>query len=73
MTDLPLTGAEPVDVLLEDYPQASLWLNQHGVICMQCGEVFWGPLQELCAAKGIVGDDFTNLIAQLNAFLRETS
>lgn len=73
MADLPLTGAEPVDVLLEEHPQASLWLNQRGVVCTQCGEVFWGQLKELCASKGIAGGEFAELLAELNAFLAEGS
>jgi hypothetical protein len=37
MRTLPLTGDEPVDQLLEDFPQASRWLNARTVICTQCG------------------------------------
>ena len=44
--ELPLTGAEPVDALLDAFPSAGNWLRDHGVICTQCGETYWGPLRE---------------------------
>jgi len=69
MTTLPLTGAEPVDQLLEDFPQVSSWLNARGVICTQCGEAFWGPLSELCRMRGIEGDAFAELLSGLNEHL----
>jgi len=69
MANLPLTGAEPVDQLLEDFPQAARWLNDHDVICTQCGETYWGPLQELAELRGIKGAEFDKLLEGLNEFL----
>ena len=59
MRNLPLTGDEPVDQLLEDFPKASRRLNARGVICTQCGEAFWGPLREFCRMRGLAGAEFT--------------
>ena len=67
--ELPLTGEEPVDELLDAFPRASRWLGDRGVICTQCGEVFWGSLQDLANYRKIQGDDFTRLLAELNKFL----
>jgi hypothetical protein len=69
MAELPLTGAEPVDQLLEDFPQAARWLNEHDVICTQCGETYWGPLIELAGLRGIQGAKFEALLMGLNEFL----
>jgi len=69
VTDLPLTGAEQVDQLLEDFPRAARWLNDHDVICTQCGETYWGPLRELAGLRGITGTEFELLLAGLNEFL----
>jgi hypothetical protein len=69
MANLPLTGREPVDQLLEDFPQAGRWLSDHDVICTQCGETYWGPLQELAELRGIKGGEFETLLKGLNEFL----
>ncbi|MBN2081121.1 hypothetical protein JW859_02820 [bacterium] len=70
--ELPLTGAEPVDELLEAFPRASRWLGDRGVICTQCGEVFWGSLSDLANYRKIEGEEFTKLLAELNEFLAQT-
>jgi hypothetical protein len=70
---LPLTGSEPVDELLEQHPRASSWLARRGVVCTECGEPFWGSLAELCASKGIETERFGELLAELNALLRDSS
>jgi len=71
--ELPLTGEETVDELLEAFPRASRWLGDRGVICTQCGEVFWGSLHDLAAYRKIEGDDFTKLLAELNEFLASSN
>ena len=68
---LPLTGAEPVDLIMETYPMAGLWLNRQDVICVECGEVFWGSLQELCEIRKITDAKFERLLADFNAYLEE--
>jgi len=42
-----------VDEIVERYPKAAGWLVQHGVICVACGEPFWGTLGELMERKAI--------------------
>jgi hypothetical protein len=66
---LPLTGDEAVDAVLECFPDAQLWLHQHGLICTECGEVVWGTLRELGNNRGLDGTRFSNLLAELNEYL----
>jgi hypothetical protein len=66
---LPLTGAEPVDALLEAFPAGQRWLGDRNVLCTQCGEVFWGSLRELAEYRGIRGEAFDALLAELSEFL----
>ena len=66
---LPLTGAEPVDALLESHATAQRWLGERRVLCTQCGEVFWGSLRELAEYRGIKDEAFDALLAELNEFL----
>lgn len=68
---LPLTGAEAVDAVLEKFPDAQLWLHQHGMICTECGEVVWGTLRELGSYRGLSGSDFDKLLAELSEFLAD--
>lgn len=50
--ELPLTGDEQVEDIVAAFPHAGGWLTRHGVICTQCGEIFWGTLIELINTKG---------------------
>lgn len=69
--ELPLTGREPVEKLVEEYPQAVGFLTERGIRCLQCGEPFWGRLEEL--AEDLKGDAarFDQVLAELNAFLEQ--
>jgi hypothetical protein len=66
---LPLTGAEPVDELVEAYSLTRSWLGAHGLICVQCGEVYWGSLASLAQARGMDSARFAEVLAELNAAL----
>ena len=69
----PLTGDEPVDVVLESFPRASAWLARNGLICTECGEVFWGTLRELARYRGLAEDRFQQLLIELQDYLAEQS
>jgi len=64
---MDLNLATPVERIVEVYPQAAGFLADHGVVCIVCGEPFWGALGELMANKGIADPD--GLLAELRAFL----
>lgn len=66
---LPLTGTEPVDELVEAYPVTRSWLGAHGLICAQCGEIYWGSLESLAQACGMDSAQFTEVLAELNGLL----
>ena len=55
-----------VDELIEKYPQLSVFLSRRGVVCVQCGEVFWGTLRELLESKGL---DVNEMVGEINAEL----
>lgn len=56
-----------VEELVERYPKAVGWLTQHGIICVRCGEPFWGTLGELMQNKQIKNPE--KLLKKLNEFL----
>jgi hypothetical protein len=56
-----------VEELVEDYPEAIGFLMERGIVCIQCGEPYWGSLGELMARKGIA--DPGQVVADLNRYL----
>jgi len=56
-----------VDDLIEKHPELNVFLSRRGIICVQCGEVFWGTLEELVKSKGLDVDEVVDAInAELN-------
>ncbi len=60
----------PVEQLVEVYPQAAGFLAGRGVICIVCGEAYWGPLGDLMRNKGIEAPDA--LLADLKDYLNQS-
>ena len=60
-----------VERLLEEYPGAADWLLKRGIVCLRCGEPFWGTLAELLKNKGYSPADVEKIVAELNAFLEK--
>jgi hypothetical protein len=61
------------DILVEDlvavYPELIGPLMRKGVVCMVCGEAYWGTLEELAASKGV--EDVEGLIDDLKESLHK--
>ncbi|MBD3373176.1 MAG: DUF1858 domain-containing protein [Candidatus Coatesbacteria bacterium] len=68
---MPLTPQTPVEVVLDEHPAAADWLLQRGVICLRCGEPFWGSLGELLRNKRYTDEETARLVDELNAHLAE--
>jgi hypothetical protein len=68
---MALTGETSVERLLEEEPGAADWLLQRGIVCLRCGEPFWGTLAELLKNKGYSPADVEKIVAELNAFLEK--
>lgn len=63
-----ITADIHVDDLLEKHPELAAFLSRRGIVCIQCGEVFWGTLRELIESKGL---DVDGLVAEINAELKD--
>ncbi|MBD3218389.1 MAG: DUF1858 domain-containing protein [candidate division Zixibacteria bacterium] len=63
-----ITADENVEELLERYPEANRFLMKRGIICVQCGETYWGKLGDLIDDKGL---DKKQIISELNAEFEE--
>ncbi|GAB4412227.1 MAG: hypothetical protein Kow00106_06820 [Anaerolineae bacterium] len=69
MSDITLDT--PVEELVTQHPSAIGFLAERGVLCVVCGEPFWGTLGELIAQTGADVMQREALLAELIAFLRE--
>ncbi len=61
----------PVETIFEEHPAASDWLLERGVVCLRCGEPFWGTLGELLVNKGYAADEGKRIVAELNEHLEK--
>jgi hypothetical protein len=66
-----ITLDTPIEELVTRHPSAIGFLAERGVLCVVCGEPFWGTLGELIAQTGVDAMPREALLAELIAFLRE--
>lgn len=66
-----ITLDTPVEELVTRNPAAIGFLAERGVLCVVCGEPFWGTLGELITQKGMDAVQGEALLADLTTFLRE--
>ena len=59
-----ISGKEPVEELIEKYPDLISFLLKKEMACIECGEPVWGTLEELLQDKDV--KDIPAFIAELN-------
>jgi hypothetical protein len=64
----PLTRDMPVEDLVQHYPELIGPLTHRRVVCLVCGEAFWGTLEELARSKGIT--DIDALVEELSELVQ---
>jgi len=52
---MDITADVNVEELIEVHPRAAGFLADRGLVCIRCGEPYWGTMRELAAAKGLAG------------------
>ncbi len=57
-----------VEELIEAHPDAVDWLAEKDIVCIVCGEPYWGPLEDL--VKG-AGKDPDEVVEELRTYLAE--
>lgn len=63
-----ITLDTPVEILVSEHPEAAGWLTGKGIVCVRCGEPFWGTLGELMEKKNIKNPG--KILRELNRFLK---
>jgi len=48
-----ITADVNIEELIEEYPQAAGFLADRGLVCIRCGEPYWGSIRELASTKGL--------------------
>lgn len=66
---MEITADIRIEELVAAVPQSVRVLARHGIVCIRCGEPFWGTLRELAEDKGIpdlgpVLDDLRRSVAE---------
>ncbi len=69
---MELTADIPIEELVNAYPQAVGFLADRGLICIRCGEPFWGTLRELADSKNM-GGQIEVIVRDLKAVLEKTA
>ena len=69
---MELTADIPIEELVTAYPQAVGFLADRGLICIRCGEPFWGTLRELADSKNM-GGQIEAIVQDLKAVLEKTT
>ncbi len=59
-----------VETLVEQYPQAVGFLAERGIVCIRCGEPYWGTLRELARTKGMEGQ-IEEIVRELAFYLAD--
>jgi|AMFO01.1.fsa_nt_gi hypothetical protein len=60
---MEITADIQIEDLVRGLPESVRILAEHGIVCIRCGEPYWGTLAELAAEKGIT--DLEPVLAEL--------
>jgi hypothetical protein len=60
---------DSVEELVERYPSLVGFLMDREIVCIKCGEPFWGSLKELVQNKG---KDVDRIVAEINEHLTKS-
>lgn len=50
---MEITADINIEELIEAHPQAAGFLADQGLVCIRCGEPYWGTMRELASTKGL--------------------
>jgi hypothetical protein len=65
----PITATMQVEDLVREYPDAVGLLMREHIVCIKCGEPYWGTIGDLIESKGM---DVAGMLARLNAALNKS-
>jgi len=65
---MDITADANIEELIEEYPQAAGFLADRGLVCIRCGEPYWGTMRELATTKGMA-DQVESMAEDLVGFL----
>jgi hypothetical protein len=65
---MQLTADIHIEELLEQHPHAAGFLADRGIVCIRCGEPYWGTLRELAGYRNLP-DQVDLIVADLSAYL----
>jgi len=63
---IEITADTLIEELIENVPEAILYLRKKGIRCVLCGEPIWVTLEEAAKEKGFGKADIEQFIKDLN-------
>lgn len=67
---MEITADINVEELVVEFPEAIGFLADRGIVCIRCGEPYWGTLRELARTKNLDGQ-IDEIVRDLQAYLKE--
>ena len=64
-----ITADTAVEDLVEEHPKAAGFLADRGIVCIRCGEPYWGTLRDLAATKNLERQ-IDEIVMELKAYLK---
>jgi len=61
-----ISKGQPIEDLIQEYPDLVGFLISHNLPCVVCGDPFWGTLEELAKSKGFTDEQIDNLVQEIN-------
>jgi len=62
---MEITEEIQIEDLIQELPESVRILARNDIVCIRCGEPYWGTLRELASEKGIT--DLEPVLAELRA------
>ncbi len=58
-----------IEEIVEKHPKLVRPLQEHGIVCIRCGEPVWGSLEEVAGEKGIKNLD--EIVKKMNEIIEK--
>ncbi len=62
-----INGKTLIEEIVEKHPKLVRPLQEHGIVCIRCGEPVWGSLEEMAGEKGIKNLD--EIVKKMNEII----
>ncbi len=62
-----------IEDLVNDYAFSVIYLMEHGIRCIMCGEPIWGTLEEAAKEKDFTDSEINDVVIEMKKLAKEES